>query len=1639
MKLFNRNNGYLPQHLYRKSWRLKMSAVSLVVGMTATLIPVSAVSIVDDIKPAAAATGTGEIDTAVGNGTAGYSGDGGPATSAELNNPLQVTFDSAGNAYIADAGNNRIRKVNKSTGIITTIAGDGIAGFSGDGGPATSAELNIPTDVALDGVGNLYIADRYNQRIRKVDLSTGVITTVAGTGTAGFSGDGGLATAAELNEPYGVVIDHLGNLYIADSANARVRKVLANTGNISTYAGSGCIACGNNDVPSTQFDVGIAPEHLALDSAGNLYIVSGGQGQVYVVWADSGYIHAIAGQGVFEGSPATYGGELDGTNFYPGSTINDGAPAVDAENYLPDGVAVNGEGDIFFSDSGLNKIREVTKSQGHIHTVVGTSKVNVLSDPAGYSGDGGPAKSAELSNPWGVTVGNDGNLYVADADNNRIRVVYGIANTGPVDPVIEPSSTLGGGNSSTDVQQCNLTATPVDCATGDFWHTFNDLSIPGRGVPLSLSRTYNSLSAASDSPFGHGWSWNYGLSVNYDPSTNTATVNQEDGAEDTFTDDGSGNFTPPSYVFAKLVHNGDGTWTFTRRATQIFDFNSAGQLIDEKDLNGYATSISYPDSSHIVVTDPANRTLTFALDGAGHITSVTDPINRTESFTYDGSGNLNDAVDVGGGHWQFTYDSNHLLLTMRSPRFYGDTNTSPSPIVTNVYDSHGRVTSQTDQLGRTTTFSYDDSLTTTTVTDPKGNVEVEQYIDGELVALTKGYGTSNAAVTGYTYDPNSAAVASITDPNNHTTTYSYDSNGNQTGESDALGHSTSATYNALNDPTSLTDADGNTTTFNYDADGNLLAKTQVLNTGGGSENETTAYAYGDASHPGDVTKVTDPSGKSTSVIYDAYGDVASSTDPDGNQTRFNYNGPVSIGWVSSQVSPKGNTPGGNSGFYTTTYTRDGFGRILTTKDPDWNASNPSAHMSTNVYDADGNMTSTTNGNGRTTSYYYDPAGQLIKTTNPDGTSQQTSYYGDGSIHTQTDGNGHATSYAYDPLGNLSSVTNPSSQTTSYTYDGAGNVVNEVNPGGSCSGSQSGCITYSYDAGNRMTGITYSDGTHNVVNQYDNDGNKIQMTDGTGNSYWSYDSLNRLVSQSDGSGATVAYGYNRNNQVTSITYPGNLTVNRTYDDAGKMTSVNDWLGNSDKFTYDPNSNQTSTKYGNDLTDVNAYDNANQLTNINVGKGLATFNYTRSGNGSLTGATGSGAISSNESLNYDQNNQLSAYNGQSLSYDNAGNLTTTDTGSTISYNNANEITGVTTAGVTTPYGYDPEGARISVGSSNYSYNDVNEMTAFSNGSTSASYEYSGDGERVQKTVNGTTNHFVYDDVSGNSLILSDGTNDYIYGPNGMPIEQINGSNVTYMHQDQLGSTRLLTDQNRNVVGTYSYDAYGKTSSHTGSASTPIEYAGQYLDAESSLYWMRARYYDPTTGSFTTIDPLIALTNAAYGYAADNPANATDPSGEAYHYSKNSLTSEDLSGWSCDDLAQYIQELTQELQSRDQDLITNKENFQPDDGDYKRHLTYYANVQSLLNRVMDAYFDKGCDILPDYAITDAETAASKEPAYLGPHRHVSFWDSLGQVFVPSDPNQDIEGPPKGWNLPPEILFDQFFTNPFTTEAPIEAPIEI
>jgi uncharacterized protein (TIGR03437 family) len=332
-------------------------------------------------------TPAGVISTVAGNGHQGFSGDNGPASAAQVNQPYGLALDAAGNLYIADYGNQRVRAIG-ANGNITTVAGNGQSGAYADGGPATAALLLGPHDLATDAAGNLYISELLGHRVRRVTPG-GTISTVAGMGIAGFSGDGGPATAAQLNQPAGLALDGAGNLYIVDSLNFRIREVLASAGTISTV-------CSQQTFNAQNFVYTVKPFGLAANAAGDLYFLD----------VDNSALWQLSSAGVLAQVAGT-----PGTTGYTG----DGQPALQTSLIDPVEVTLDAAGDLYLSE--LQRVRCVAAATGLIDTVAGNGTF-------GYAGDGGNAMLAVLSAPTGLAL-NNGSLYVADTNNGRVRQIAG--------------------------------------------------------------------------------------------------------------------------------------------------------------------------------------------------------------------------------------------------------------------------------------------------------------------------------------------------------------------------------------------------------------------------------------------------------------------------------------------------------------------------------------------------------------------------------------------------------------------------------------------------------------------------------------------------------------------------------------------------------------------------------------------------------------------------------------------------------------------------------------------------------------------------------------------------------------------------------------------------------------------------------------------------------------------------------------------------------------------------------------------------------------------------------------------------------------------------------------------------------------
>lgn len=366
------------------SFRLKYEASQR--SVAAAVLVLCAVGLTTGVQAAST------IGRFAGTGVAGFSGDGGTAVQAQLNDPTGIARGPDGALYVCDTANHRVRKVSPD-GTITTVAGTGEPGWSGDGGPATAAKLHEPYEVRFDPAGDVFWVERLSHTVRKLDRKTGIVTTVAGNGSAGFSGDGGPATRAQLSDPHSIGFDRAGDLYICDVRNHRLRKVAMKTGEISTFAGTG----ERKPTPDGARFAGVplnGPRALDFDRQGNLWVALREGNAVYKLDLAQGTIHHVAGTGK------------------KGFT-GDGGPAKAATLNGPKGLSVAPDGNVFIADTENHAIRMIDVKRGTIELVAGT----------GVGGDGpeGAALNCQLSRPHGVFADRDGSVFIGDSGANRVR------------------------------------------------------------------------------------------------------------------------------------------------------------------------------------------------------------------------------------------------------------------------------------------------------------------------------------------------------------------------------------------------------------------------------------------------------------------------------------------------------------------------------------------------------------------------------------------------------------------------------------------------------------------------------------------------------------------------------------------------------------------------------------------------------------------------------------------------------------------------------------------------------------------------------------------------------------------------------------------------------------------------------------------------------------------------------------------------------------------------------------------------------------------------------------------------------------------------------------------------------------------
>ena len=709
------------------------------------------------------------------------------------------------------------------------------------------------------------------------------------------------------------------------------------------------------------------------------------------------------------------------------------------------------------------------------------------------------------------------------------------------------------------------------------------------------------------------------------------------------------------------------------------------------------------------------------------------------------------------------------------------------------------------------------------------------------------------------------------------------------------------------------------TDMTYDANGvDLLSSTrQYTDPNLGLQTATTKFEYNDSANPGMVTRIIPPLGNtgptpdySYATSYAYYnatansteaGMLQSTTDPLGNVTSYTYD---AVGRKLTMVDPNGNVSGGTPSDHTWSYTYDNEDRLTSVSAPA-PTSGGTALTTNYTYDPVGNRTVVTDANGQVTKYSYDVREMLSEVdespltwtnpASPPATVYKTTYTYDnlGNLSQITrdagdSANERATAYTYDGLNRLRSETQyPAWPTTtptlvtSYTYDANSNRVTLTDPLGKAT-------TYVYDALNRLTSISYKlHNTHGVTYAYDADNNRTSMVDGTGTTTYTYDEFDRPTAITSPGSQTAGYRYDLNGNRTKLIYPDSTAVVYTFDKANQLASFQDWASHLTSYQYDPDGSLKLATNPDGTTATNTFDNAERLTRVLNANGATTISqhaYTLDNVGNRTqvqetlAQVGGGTTNNTIAYSYDQLYRLTGDGTRSYSYDPVGNRLSLVQGTTTNYS-YDKADRIQSAG-TTSYSTNADGDVTARGSDSFTYDQENRLISATIGGASSSYTYDGDGKRASKTVGSTTTNYVYDASTSLPVVLTDGTLKYVYGA-GLAYTVDSSGNVQVAHTDGLGSVRALTDGTGSVVQTYETDPFGVSTQTQGTSTQPFQFTGQQQDAESSFYYLRARYYDPTIGRFLTRDPqsgsaIAPQTLNLYAYADNNPVTLTDPSG-------------------------------------------------------------------------------------------------------------------------------------------------------------------
>jgi RHS repeat-associated protein len=966
---------------------------------------------------------------------------------------------------------------------------------------------------------------------------------------------------------------------------------------------------------------------------------------------------------------------------------------------------------------------------------------------------------------------------------------------------------------------------PVNTADGECAEVATDALVNTPGYPLLIQRSYSSALtlAGSSGPLGPGWTMPWFASLSIDATTGNITFNAENGSQYVFIDD-DGSYESPPGVESVLSPDGTGGYTLNTPQGDVLTFNSAGQLVSEDDAAGSGLSLTYTGSELTSVTDAAGQTVALSYTG-GLLTAITLPDSQTIGYGYTG-GLLTSATVPGGSSGETTtygYTSSGLLSSITDP--------DGNVVLQNAYNAQGEITSQANGTGAVTGFSYtttSSGLDETDTTEPDGGIWTDLYLDNVLLETIDPLGNK----TYYSYNEYLEPVA-VTDPGGGLTSMSYDESGNLLSETDPLGDTQEWAYDAFSSPTSYTDPDGVTTSYTFNDDNQL-------------------------------TGVTLPNGKDVTFGYTS-GQMTSMTVPGGSsgeKTTYAYN---AAGLLASVTAPGGGT---------TSYTYNAMGFPLTVTDP-------MSLVTTYGYSSGGLLTSVAAPGGGSTKYGYDAAGNVTSMTDPDGSTW---------------------TYGYTAASELDKVTDPLGNVATYGYDGDGSQTSYTDGLGQTT-------TTSYNADDWPLQITYSDGTPAVTYGYDANGDTTSITDGTGTRALSYDADGELTSESVPGSGSFSYAYDADGNITSRSYPDGTGLSYAYNSDDELTSMK--VGSATtKYAYNSAGNLSSTTMPDGAKQTLGYNADGQVSSVSDAVGstvLDAYGLTLNADGQPTqvAVTTDGAAAPTEYYGYDPAGRLASAcastTGSSAcsasttgeityAYDQAGNLTSSETGGVTTantYNADEELTQAVTGGAAVDYAYNADGELTSAGQQSYSYNAAGELSQTVTQSGSYSYGYDAGGDLTTTRLNGSlVQGTTWDPNNPLPLAVEDTsatgatTADYAWNPDGTLASMTTSAGSYQAVTDWLGSVTGLLNSAGSQVSETSYDPYGTpstTSLASGAPVSSIGYAGSYaLPGGTGLDDMRARDYSPATDGFTSVDPLEFLSAQPYAYAADDPVTYTDPAG-------------------------------------------------------------------------------------------------------------------------------------------------------------------